>query len=194
MTHMPGPEESNVQRPTNMQSNGAQRCPGLAGGRAPPLSHFLMAPAVHLWAVKGNFFSPYRCGSAGGGEAHSFEPCRRHKTHLWWVHSVQQLFSFYALTDFSQFSASLASMFKKPKQQLSAKQRLLRVYFMANVLYCKNFNSWCFIPGHCKQATVGCHILLGVFFWQMTEAVTDGHVGEERICYRTMTSQLNSHF
>lgn len=54
----------------------------------------LMAPAVHLRAVKGSFFSPYRCGSAGGGEAHSFEPCRRHKTHLWWVHSVQLLLSF----------------------------------------------------------------------------------------------------
>lgn len=47
-----GPDESNVLWLTNMQIYGAHQRLGLAGGKAPPLYHFLMAEVVHLRAVK----------------------------------------------------------------------------------------------------------------------------------------------
>lgn len=61
-----------MQRLTNMQSDGARQCLGLAGGRAPPLRYFLIAQEVHLRLVEGHPLSSQRCGSAGEQEGNIY--------------------------------------------------------------------------------------------------------------------------
>lgn len=61
-----------MQRLTNMQSDGARQCLGLAGGRAPPLRYFLIAQEVHLRLVEGHPLSSHRCGSAGEREGNVY--------------------------------------------------------------------------------------------------------------------------
>lgn len=61
-----------MQRLTNMQSDGARQCLGLAGGRAPPLRYFLIAQEVHLRLVEGHPLSSHRCGSAGEQEGNIY--------------------------------------------------------------------------------------------------------------------------
>ncbi len=82
---------------TSMQSKAAQRCLRLARGRESPTVGPLPDGSGNGTKVGHSSHGSYRCASAGGVEERSFQPCRKDKTHLWWVETPLQLFSFYFL-------------------------------------------------------------------------------------------------